>query len=375
MQRADVLIIGAGMAGASAAFFLKSRANVIVLERESQPGYHTTGRSAAMFIETYGNRTVRALTKASEEFFHAPPPGFADAPLVSPRGALVIARPDQMPQLERAYGDGLAITQRIFRCNRDEALSKVPILRGDYFGAALFEPDAQDIDVAVLHRGFLRGLTAAGGKIITNTEVTAMAREGDGWRVETPVGAFAAPIVVNAAGAWCDHVARLAGIAPIGLEPKRRTAITFDAPPEFAVKQWPIVIDVDERFYFKPDAGRILASPADETPSPPCDAAPEELDIAVLVDKLGQATDFRIQTIRSRWAGLRSFVADRSPVAGYSGQAPGFFWLAGQGGFGIQTAPAMGQIAATLIERQPIAPQIAQFGIDAAMLSPARAMR
>jgi D-arginine dehydrogenase len=223
-----------------------------------------------------------------------------------------------------------------------------------------------------VHRGYLRGMTARGGRIVTNAEVTGLSRDGSGWRVATRAGDFAAPVVVNAAGAWCDEVAALAGVAPIGLVPKRRTAITFDPPQGQAIHGWPSMIDVDESFYFKPDAGRILASPADETPMPPCDVQPDELDVAILVDRLEQATTLQVKRIASKWAGLRSFVADKTLVAGFDAQAEGFFWLAGQGGYGIQTSPTMARVAAGLVAGKGLPPDLVDLGVSEATLAPDR---
>jgi D-arginine dehydrogenase len=229
-----------------------------------------------------------------------------------------------------------------------------------------------DIDVHALHQGFLRGLRARDGVLVCNAEVRALARYRGHWRAQTSVGEFEAPLLVNAAGAWADEIGRLAGAKPIGLVPKRRTAITFDPPAGTVIEHWPAVIDIDEEWYFKPDAGRVLASPADETPSPPCDAQPDEYDVAVLVDRLARATTLQVPRIRARWAGLRSFVADRTIVAGFDDEEPGLFWLAGQGGYGIQTAPAVARGAAALINGEAVPADIAVLGVDAAVLSPRR---
>jgi D-arginine dehydrogenase len=375
MRQADIAVVGGGIAGASAGFALAADHRVTLLERESQPGYHSTGRSAALFTEAYGNRVIRALTKASRAFFTAPPPGFADHPLLTPRGALVVARADQEAAFDRALADARALVDTVKPIGPRDAIAMVPVLRPDYVGKAFLEPDAMDIDVHALHRGYLRGLTAQGGRVVADAEVTGLARAGGRWRIETRAGRFEADVVVDAAGAWCDEVARLAGVAPLGLVPKRRTAITFDPPPGPPIAAWPMTIDVDERFYFKPDAGRILASPADETPVPPCDVQPEEIDIAELVDRLEQATTLRVPRIAAKWAGLRSFVADKTLVAGFDAAAEGFFWLAGQGGYGIQTSPAMARIAAALIGGRPLPPDLVDRGIDAAALAPARLRR
>jgi D-arginine dehydrogenase len=230
-----------------------------------------------------------------------------------------------------------------------------------------------DMDVHVIHQGFLRGARAAGMQLVCDAGVTHIAREGNAWRVQTSAGEFSAPIIVNAAGAWCDEIARLAGAAPVGLVPKRRTAFTFEAPEGVHFADWPIVIDADESFYFKPEAGLLLGTPANEDPVPPQDVQPEELDVALGADRIERATTLQVRRVRRQWAGLRSFVADKTPVAGFAPEAPGFFWLAGQGGYGIQTAPALGELAAALVRGLPLPPAIAAFGVQAEDLAPGRA--
>jgi D-arginine dehydrogenase len=372
LERADVIVVGAGMAGASVAFELAATRRVLLLERERQPGYHTTGRSAALFTETYGNAAMRALTRASKAFFVDPPAGFASTPLLSPLGTLLVARAEQLPALERARDECAALVDNLAWWSAEEVRARVPCFDPEQVAGGLLEPDAMDIDVHALHHGFLRGLRARDGVLLCNAEVRALARYGDRWRVQTPIGEFAAPVLVNAAGAWADEIGRLAGGRPIGLVPLRRTAITFDPPPGADADRWPAVIDIDEQWYFKPDAGRLLASPADETPSPPCDAQPDEYDVALLVDRLARHTTLQVPRIRARWAGLRSFVADRTIVAGFDAQADGFFWLAGQGGYGIQTAPAVARLSAALIMGEAIPSDIAAVGVDAEALSPSR---
>ncbi len=371
MRGCDFLIVGAGMAGASAGFALAPYGRVIVLERESQPGYHTTGRSAALFSETYGNATVRGLSSGGRGFYLDPPPGFADHPLLTPRGAMFIGRTDQTTALEAAVAE-VGDLDRLAPLDAATACRLVPVLRRDYLAGAVLEPAAMDIDVHALHQGYLRGLRAEGGELVVDAEVRAAAWDGGRWRVETGAGEFAAPVLINAAGAWCDEIARLAGVAPVGLVPKRRTIITFDPPAGVDVDGWPLVVDVDETFYFKPDAGRLLGSPADETPSPPCDAQPEELDMAHAVDRIERATEMQVGRILNRWAGLRSFVADKTPVAGFDDAALGFFWLAGQGGYGIQTAPGLGRTVDALARGKPIPADLGDLGVEARNLAPHR---
>lgn len=371
MQRCDFLVVGAGMAGASAAYWLAERGRVVVLEQEDVPGYHSTGRSAAMYMETYGGPLTKGLAVAGRAFLAEPPAGFTAAPLLSPRHVLYVGRSEQIGALDRFYEENRRRVPSLERLDAGEALAQPVPLREDYVAGAVLEPDAEEIDVAALHQGYLRGLRARGGTLMTEAAVTALRRGGGLWHAETPAGAFAAPVLINAAGAWCDAVAQRAGVAPIGLEPKRRTAFIFDGPAD-GVDGWPMVHDVEDSFYLKPDAGRVLGSPADEVPSEPCDAYPEELDIAIGADRIMQATRLEIRHIRNKWAGLRSFVRDRQPVAGFDLAAEGFFWLAGQGGAGIMTAPALGATVAALASGDPVPEEAAARGVTAAALGPGR---
>ncbi len=366
------IVIGAGIAGASAAFELAKAAPVVILERESQPGYHTTGRSAAVFSEIYGNSVIRGLTVGSRGFFASPPAGFADHPLWSPRRSIMIGRSDQMPSLERTFDESVRLVPSVRLLDADGARGVAAMIKPEYLAGGVLEPEARDLDVNEIHRGFLRGAARLGAKLVCDAEVLELARAASEWRVRTRAGEFRAAVVINAAGAWCDEVAALAGARPVGLMPKRRTAILFDPLPAADVRGWPIVIDIDEQFYFKPDAGRLLGSPADETLSQPCDAQPEEIDVAVAVDRIEHAADFRVQRISRKWAGLRSFVTDKTPVVGFDPAAPGFFWLAGQGGYGIQTSPAMGRVAAALACGRSLPDDLLNLGVTADALSPAR---
>lgn len=372
METYDFVVIGAGIAGASAAYELAAYGCVLVLERERLPGYHSTGRSAAVFTENYGNAVVRRLTVASRPFFAHPPDGFAATPLISPRGMLWVAHAAQHAVLMTALAEARRLVPSIHTVDSATALTLCPALRADYLAAAVFEPEAMDLDVHAVHHGFLRGLARRGGEVQTEAEVTHLGRQGDCWEIHSTAGRCQAGVVVNAAGAWCDVIARLAGAQGVGLVPKRRTAFLFDGPTEARLSRWPVVIDVEERFYFKPESGRILASPADETPVPPCDVYPEEYDIAVAVDRIERATTLHITHIRRKWAGLRSFVADKTPVVGMDPARPGFFWLAGQGGYGIMTAPAMARAAAALLVDRRLPADLAAAGVTPADLSPAR---
>jgi D-arginine dehydrogenase len=371
LKNADVIVLGAGMAGASIAAELAPSRRVILLETEEQPGLHATGRSAAMFFESYGNETVRALTRASRHFLVQPPAGFADAPLLSPRGALFVADPPRIFLLEAMLeADPAACNFRPL--DAAEARDQCPLLRDDWVAGGLLDESGHDMDVAAIQLGYLKLGRHAGMQLVTGTGDTRIERIGDVWRVHTRVGTFAAPVLVNATGAWADQVAQQAGVRPIGLQPLRRTAVLLPAPAGYDIARWPMVIDVEEEFYFKPDAGKLLLSPANEDPMAPCDAFPDDIDVAIAVDRFEHATSMRVDRVGHSWAGLRSFVADRSPVAGYDSQAQGFFWLAGQGGYGIQMAPALARAAASLVAGEPLPADIKDQGVSEQALSPAR---
>lgn len=343
-----------------------------MLEWESQPGYHATGRSAALYSETYGNATVRAITTAAKAFYFQPPAGFSPYPLVTPRGALIVGTPQDQEALRARFLEMQALVPNVQWWSQAEMLQRVPVLRPEFAAFGIFEPDAMDMDVHGIHQGFLRGAKAAGAKLVCDAQVRAVTREAGGWRVDTPAGTFWAPVLVNAAGAWCDDVAHLAGVATVGLQPKRRTALTCEAPAGMDTSAWPMVIDLQETYYLKPDAGLLLVSPANEDPVNPQDVQPEELDVAIAMDRVETVTTLQIRKIKRAWAGLRSFVADKTPVVGFAPEAPGFFWLAGQGGYGIQTAPAMGELAAALVQGLPVPDALAALGVRAEDVSAAR---
>ena len=368
----DVLIIGAGIAAASLGYFLAPHAQVTLLEREAQPGYHSTGRSAALFLASYGTEQVRALTRASRAFLDAPPAGFSDAPILSPRGALFAATPAQADLLDEHCALLARMSPLSRRLSRDETVALVPVLRPELLLGGALEPDASDIDVHALHQGYLRGLRRQGGQLVCDAEVTHIERDGAEWIVMAGGREHRTAMLVNAAGAWCDEVARLAGVTPIGLQPKRRSAFTFAPPVGLDVTRWPSVVGADESWYIKPDAGVLLGSPANADPVPPHDVQPEELDIAIAIDRIETATTLQIRRPIRTWAGLRSFVADGDLVGGFDTAAPGFFWVAAQGGYGIQTSAAMGQACAALLRGQALPQHLADFGLTPAMLSPAR---
>lgn len=371
-RSADFLIVGAGIAAASVAHWLAPHARVILLERESQPGYHATGRSAALFMESYGTPQVRALTIASRAFLEHPPEGFAEHPLLSPRGALMVARPGQEAALDLHWQVLRSITPDARRLDRAQTCAMVPVLRPEQVAGSVYESDASDMDVHAIHQGYLRGVRRAGGRVVCEAEVKGLRRHQGLWRVEVGGQDYQAPVVINAAGAWCDQLAQLAGARALGLEPRRRSAFTFAPPPGMQIADWPMVMGVDETWYFKPDAGMLLASPANADPVDPQDVQPEELDIAMAMHRIEEMTTLAIRRPARTWAGLRSFVADGDLVGGFDPDVPGFFWVAAQGGYGIQTSAAMGEACAALARGLPLPERIAGFGLTEAMLSPAR---
>jgi len=366
----SVVVIGGGIAGAAAGYHLaRLGCGVTLVEQEDALAYHSTGRSAALYFEDYGAQAIRPLTRASRRFFEDPPDALADVRFLERRGAMWIGRADQAASLERELAE---TGSKGTRLSAASAIRLVPVLRPD-IAWAIFVPDALDLDVAAIHQAFVRGMRREGAKVMVSSPVTGLTRTQSGWLTTTPDMTLESDVVVNAAGAWGDLVASLAGAEPVGLEPRRRTA--FMVPGDISYAQWPLVADVDNRFYFRPDGTQILCSPADETPMPPGDAQPEPLDIALAIERINAATSLDIKTVRSAWAGLRSFVADRAMVIGFDPDQPGFFWLVGQGGTGIQTAPAAGELTAALITSGlPPVTQV-EAGLDLAALSPERLRR
>ena len=369
-------IIGGGIAGASLAYRLAealgSGKDIKVFEREDRPGYHSTGRSAAVYTETYGPPIIRALTAGSRHFFDHPPKGFAANELLHPLGLLLAGTEDARTQAEKIYADCRALTPNVSFLEGTAISDLVPVLKPEWTAVGVLEPDAMSMDVAALHEGYLRGFKEMDGKIIIDAEIMGIERSSHGWKLDTKAGQWTAEIVINAAGAWADEVATLAQLSPLGLIPKRRTAIVFQAPDDLPETGWPMVNDVQETFYFKPDAGRILASPEEETPMPPCDVQPDELDIAITVDRLQTATTFDIKRIDNSWAGLRSFFSDGVPCAGFDAAQDNFFWLAGQGGYGITTSDALARLSVSILLGQEIPGDLNDIGVNAAELDPGR---
>lgn len=361
----DIAIIGAGIAGAGIAALLGGDHDVVLIEREARPGYHSTGRSAAIFIQNYGNRVIRALSRASAPLFLGADRDHFPTPLLTRRGILFVTDEAGLAEHEAlvAAADGLE------PITTDAALSMVPLLKRDWLRAAAFEADAMDIDVAALHQGWLKQARKAGARLVPDAPVFSARRSGERWRIETPAGTVLARAVVNASGAWADEVAAFFGASPMGLEPMRRTMAVLPAPSGFDVDGWPLVSETTDKWYFKPDAGRLLVSPAEEDRVAPHDAHVDDMVLAEGLDRYEKAVTVPVTRVEGRWAGLRTFAPDRTPVVGYDPALPGFFWLAGQGGYGIQTAPALSALAADLFRRRAPRAELADI-VDA--LSPAR---
>lgn len=369
MSQFDIAIIGAGIGGASLGWALLDAAptlKLLLLEAEDSPGYHTTGRSAAFYAETYGGPAVQPLTTASKPFFLQPPRGFADTALLSPRGALHISHADQpevLAALELLFAHGGVAHQRL---GPDGVRAKLPQLRDEWAQTAIWEPGCTDIDVAALHQAYLGGVKRSGGQVLLNARLMAAARRNGVWALSTPAGEFQAGLVVNAAGAWADEVAAICGAAPIGIQPLRRTIVVTEVRPD-APADMPVVMDAGGSLYFKPDGGRLWISPHDETPDVAHDVQPDEMDMAIALDRFEQMCDWPIRRLASKWAGLRNFAPDRLPVLGHDPATPGLFWCAGQGGWGIQTAPAAAALGAAMLLEQPL-----PAGLDAALYQAAR---
>jgi D-arginine dehydrogenase len=375
-MKVDIAIIGAGMAGAAAAYHLANARGdgerIVLLEGESQPGYHSTGRSAALYEPGLGNATVRAFNVASARFLSAPPQGFAERPLMTRRGELTIADEAHRADLDQVLAlDGLG-GHAIREISAEQALAMIPILRADQIRWAAHEPDVMDMDVNAIHQGFLRGFAARGGKLLCDAPVRRLERRLGGWRIEAGAAFFEADIVINAAGAWADTVAALAGLAPLGLQPKRRTAAILPAPDGLDIHGWPALGVAGEHGYFKPETGKFLVSPGDATPVEPQDVQPEELYVAILVDWFETRTSLTVCRVERRWAGLRTFAPDNSPVLGEDPAASGFWWLAGQGGYGIMMAESLARSLAALMGRGDLPEDLRALGVTPAAVAPQR---
>lgn len=368
----DFLVIGGGISGASAAYELSAIGSVALLEAENAAGHHSTGRSAALFTGNYGCQVVRGLNKSSEPFFEKPPEKFTQNKLLTPRGALTVAPIVGQESILDALLDLSTQAAPIHRLSAAQAQEMAPLLRPERVAAAAYEPGVRDIDVAALHQGYLRGFKQNGGHIFLSHRVDKMNHTAKGWQINAGVHRLTAGRVINAAGAWADEIGALAGAAPIGLVPKRRTAIIIDAPQGMEIDAMPVVDFAGADSYIKPEAGKLMASPGDQTPITPQDVQPDEMDIAILVDWLERETTVSVRRIGHSWAGLRSFVADEIPVVGFDPKVPDLFWLAGQGGFGIMMAPALARVTVSLISGDDLPKDVVANGVRAEDLSPAR---
>jgi len=368
----DFAVIGAGIAGASAAYELAQHGTVKVFEMEATAGHHSTGRSAALYTECDGLTPLRRLAMASKDFLRNPPDGFSNGPILRERTVLFVAKNASGEKLDSFFAEQHSLAPNISRVDPTEAHSLCGTLRPETLAGGVLEPDAMDIDVHALHQGFLRGLRSRGGGLATSSPVVGMEQLDHGWRVKTAKESLDAGVVVNAAGAWCDVVGAMAGVRLIGLVPKRRTAFTFAPPEGSGHESWPMVVDVDASFYFRPEGPSLLASPEDETPVEPQDIRHEEVDVAVAIERIQEVTTMEIRHVRSAWAGLRSFVTDNVPVVGMDPEAAGFFWLAAQGGYGIMTSPAVSRAVASLITTGRMPQDVAVHGVTESDLTPTR---
>ena len=366
----DFAVVGGGIAGASAAAHLAPHGSVTLLEMERSLAYHTTGRSAALFIVNYGAQGVRPMARASRRFLEDPPEGSIEAPLLATRGLLWIGDREQVDKIAEIAAGSVGGGEGTRELGPDEITELVPALRRDRAVAGIYEPGARDIDVAGLHQAFVCIARKHRTEVLTDARVTAIDRDGSGWLIRTGQGDVRAPVVINAAGAWGDVVAASAGVEPIGLRPMRRTA--FMVPGSEDYTGWPMVVDADQRFYFKPDGVQLLCSLAEEMPSEPADPRPRMEDVALAIERINEATTLDISVVNSEWTGLRTFAPDRELVIGEEPTAPGFFWLVGQGGVGIQTSPAYGSLLASLVTGEEMAPDLVEAGVDPSLTAPAR---
>ena len=372
MTDVDIVIIGGGIAGTSAAFELANDFKVMVLEMESHPGYHSTGRSAALFTEYYGNALVRKLARLSKPFLQSPPEGFTEYSLLKDRGVLFLVRADQNEKMESEIRTINAGGGKVEELQERDLFSLFPALKPGYAIAGIYDPHSMDIDVHALHQGFLQSIRKRGGILQTGLKVTELLSTREGWLVKAENEEFSCKLIVNAAGAWGEAVGAMARAKKIGLVPKKRTAFLFKPPDRYQIEKWPMINDIGEQFYFKPDSGKLLASPADETPVAPHDARPDDLDIATGIERIHEAVNFHIRHVSHKWAGLRSFVQDRTPVLGFDPHVRNFFWLVGQGGYGIKTSPIMAVCCANLIRDHCFPQHVLEAGVSEAMLTPGR---
>jgi D-arginine dehydrogenase len=365
---ADIIVIGSGIAGASAAAHLAATHRVLILEMEERPGYHSTGRSAAAFEPNYGPSSIRALTRAAADFYWSPPTDFVETPILTKRETVFVAPPEQEATFEKLMRESVGLEEIPVAT----ACAKHPLLRRDYIRRAVLDPGTADIDVDLLHQGYLRLFRARGGELVCNAPVESLSRSNGTWTASTKAGAFSSPVIVNAAGAWGGEIGRRAGLKSIGLQPKRRSIAVIPGPESYDFMSWPLIGDVGETWYCKPQSGKLLVSPADATPVDPHDAYADDMTLAEGIARFQEAVDMEVTRVERTWGGLRSFLADGSPVCGYDPQADGFFWLVGQGGYGIQTAPALSRLAAALVRKEEPPADILAEGLNLAEISPTR---
>lgn len=366
----DFVVIGGGLAGISAAAHLAPYGSVALFEMESGLAYHTSGRSAAMLVENYGSQGSRPLVKAARPFLENPPPGAVDSPLLSPRGVLFVADSSSLADLEAKAELGQANGAQNEMLDARGVIERMPAIRDDWVAGGLYEPSGADIDVAALHQAFVRIARSHGADVITSAPVTAIERRENGWIVSSGDRRLTTPVIVNAAGAWGDVIAGRAGVEAIGLQAFRRTA--FMVPGSERSAAWPMVVETHENWYFRPDGVQFLCSLAEEVESEPMDARPRMEDVALAIERINQATTLNIRTVNSQWTGLRTFAPDRDLVIGEDPTAPGFFWLVGLGGIGVQTSPAYGALLARLVTGEKLPDSFVAAGVDPDRTSPAR---
>ncbi|MEY4900425.1 MAG: hypothetical protein RI895_847 [Actinomycetota bacterium] len=373
MTNFDAIVIGGGIAGASIGYELSTDRSVCMLEMEDALAFHTTGRSAATFLEALGTDQIRGLTTGSRAFLENPPEMIESAPL-SPLPLLMYAKHGRSAAIKDFYEAVNRWVPNSSLLDASQVISYCPVMREDHVESGFYDPNAMELDVQAIHQGYVRGFRTNGGEIKRSEKVISLSREAGIWKIGTSAGnTYNAPIVINATGAWGDEVAKLAGVTQCGLVPKVRTIFMVNSPSGEETKDLPIVGDIDGAYYFKPEGNQFLVLPMDQTPSAPCDASPDELEIARALDELNEATTINAKSVNSTWGGLRTFVADENPVIGFDPEAEGFFWMVGQGGYGIQTSPAVARLSAALVRQQGVPEDLISRGVQASALAPGRA--
>ncbi len=365
----DYLIIGAGISGAAAAYELSTHGTVAIVDAELRAGYHSTGRSAAMYTPNYGGALIRKICRLSHTFLDGPPADFCSQPLLQSRGMMTVASPGQEQAMVVKLAEG---GSEYVALDADQTLAMAPFLRREKVQGAIYEAAVTGIDVDALHQGFLGGMRRRGGTLLLEHGVTELHRQANGWEAVMGDRRIQARVVINAAGAWADQVGRMAGAAPVGLVPKRRTAILVDTPEGIDLASVPAIDFLGINNYIIPNVGQLMVSPGDETPVEPQDIQTDDMEVAVLVDWLENQTSIEVRRLNHQWAGLRSFVSDGAPVVGFDPVAEDFFWLAGQGGYGIMMSSCLGRAAASLITDRQLPCDFTDAGIGEWEISPAR---